>query len=177
VPTQSRHPPTAFHLLAKPTGAVCNLACEYCFYLGKEQLYPGSRFRMADDVLKAYIQQLLAAQGAPEVSLAWQGGEPTLMGLAFFQRSIDLVNQYKRPLQRVTYTLQTNGTQLDDEWCAFFKEHHFLIGLSIDGPPELHDAYRVDKGGQGSFDQVKLIGEYGVLANRIPDSMSTVIPY
>ena len=145
----------AFSLLAKPVGAACNLACEYCFYLSKEHLYPGSPFRMTDEVLKAYIEQLLASQPAPEVSVSWQGGEPTLMGLDFYKRSVELVKKYKRPGQRVTYTLQTNGTRLDDEWCAFFKEQHFLIGLSMDGPPEMHNAYRVNKSGQGSFDQVK----------------------
>jgi uncharacterized protein len=87
--------------------------------------------------------------------VAWQGGEPTLMGLDFFTRSVALVNRYKRPGQHVSYSLQTSGTRLDDAWCAFFKEHDFLIGLSMDGPPEMHNAYRVDKGGQGSFDQVK----------------------
>lgn len=145
----------AFNLLAKPAGAACNLACEYCFYLSREQLYPGSRFRMSDEVLKAYLKQLLASQQAPEVSVAWQGGEPTLMGLDFFKRSVSLVNQYKKPGQHVSYSLQTNGTRLDDAWGAFFKEQDFLIGLSVDGPLEMHNAFRVYKGGQGSFDQVK----------------------
>jgi uncharacterized protein len=148
-------PPPAFSLLAKPTGAACNLACAYCFYLEKDQLYPGSLFRMPDDVLKAYIKQLLRSQPGPQVSLAWQGGEPTLMGLDFFQRSVALVNRYKRPGQQVSYSLQTNGTRLDDSWCAFFREHNFLIGLSVDGPPALHNAYRMDKGGQPGFDQVQ----------------------
>ena len=145
----------AFSLLAKPTGAACNLACAYCFYLDKAQLYPGSDFRMADQVLKAYVRQLLRCQPGPQVSVDWQGGEPTLMGLGFFQRSIALVNRYKRPGQQVSYSLQTNGTRLDDSWCAFFKEHNFLIGLSVDGPPSMHNAYRVDKGGQTSFNQVQ----------------------
>jgi len=147
--------PAAFTLLAKPTGAVCNLACGYCFYLDKEQLYPDSHFHMSDEVLKAYIKQLLSSQPVPEVSIAWQGGEPTLMGLDFFKRSVALVKRYKRPGQHVSFTLQTNGTRLDDAWCIFFKEHNFLIGLSLDGPSEMHNAFRVDKGGQGSFDQVK----------------------
>jgi uncharacterized protein len=154
--------PPAFHVLAKPTGAVCNLDCKYCFFLSKEQLYPGSRFRMTEDVLEAYIQQLLhsaasvamAAHQTPVVTVAWQGGEPTLMGLDFFRRSVELVEKHKRPGQTVAYTIQTNGTRLDDAWSAFFKEHNFLVGLSIDGPRELHDAYRVDKGGAGSFDRV-----------------------
>ena len=143
-----------FHLLSKPTGAVCNLDCKYCFFLSKEMLYPGSRFRMADDLLETYIRQLLESQPGPEVAVAWQGGEPTLMGLDFFKRSVELVERYKRPAQRVAYTLQTNGTKIDDEWAAFLAEHKFLVGLSVDGPRHLHDVYRVDKGGQGSFDQV-----------------------
>ena len=143
-----------FHLLSKPTGAVCNLDCKYCFFLSKEMLYPGSRFRMADDMLETYVRQLLESQPGPEVAVAWQGGEPTLMGLDFFKRSVELVERHRRPAQRVAYTLQTNGTKIDDEWAAFLAGHKFLIGLSVDGPRHLHDAYRVDKGGQGSFDQV-----------------------
>jgi uncharacterized protein len=146
--------PLAFHVLVKPTGAICNLDCKYCFFLSKEMLYPGSRFRMADDLLETYIRQLLEAHVAPEVNLAWQGGEPTLMGLDFFRRSVELTEKHKRPGQKVVHTIQTNGTKLDDEWCDFFKQHEFLVGLSVDGPRELHDAYRVDKGGQGTFDQV-----------------------
>ncbi len=150
----SQDAPPAFHLLAKPTGAICNLDCRYCFFLSKEELYPGSRFRMPDEVLAAYIQQLLAAHQTSEVTVAWQGGEPTLMGLDFFQRSVELVAEHKRPGQTVAYTIQTNGTRLDNAWGAFFKEHNFLVGLSIDGPREMHDAYRVDKSGAGSFDRV-----------------------
>jgi uncharacterized protein len=147
--------PRAFHLLAKPTGAVCNLDCRYCFFLSKEALYPGSRFRMADDLLELYIKQLLEAhRGEEEVTVAWQGGEPTLMGLDFYVRSVELVEKHRRPGQRVLHTMQTNGTKLDDAWCAFFKQHGFLIGLSVDGPKEIHDTYRVNKGGAGSFDQV-----------------------
>jgi uncharacterized protein len=148
-------PPRAFHLLAKPTGAVCNLDCSYCFFLSKEMLYPGSRFRMAEDLLEAYVRQLIEAHaGVPEVAVAWQGGEPTLMGLEFFRRSVELVDEHLQPGQRAAYTIQTNGTLLDEEWASFFKEHDFLVGISIDGPRELHDAYRVNKGGKGSFDQV-----------------------
>jgi uncharacterized protein len=113
--------PVPFHILAKPAGAACNLACEYCFYLDKEKLYPDSPMRMPEEVLKAYIKQLLTSQPAMEVSVAWQGGEPTLMSLEFFKHSVELVRKYKRPDQKVSYTLQTNGTRLDDEWCTFFK--------------------------------------------------------
>jgi serine-type anaerobic sulfatase-maturating enzyme len=147
--------PAAFHLLAKPTGAVCNLDCEYCFFLSKEMLYPGSRFRMADELLEEYIRQLIEAHaGSPHVTIAWQGGEPTLMGLDFFRRSVELTARYLRPGQRAEHTIQTNGTLLDEEWAAFFAENGFLVGISIDGPRELHDRYRVNKGGKGSFDDV-----------------------
>ncbi len=147
--------PSAFHLLAKPTGAVCNLDCSYCFFLSKEMLYPGSRFRMADDLLEAYITQLIEAHaGMPEVTIAWQGGEPTLMGLDFFRRSVELTEQHLSPGQRAVITIQTNGTLLDEEWCEFFRENNVLVGISIDGPREIHDAYRVNKGGKGSFDDV-----------------------
>ena len=147
--------PRAFHLLAKPTGAVCNLDCSYCFFLSKEMLYPGSRFRMADELLEEYVRQLIEAHATvPEVVIAWQGGEPTMMGVEFFRRSVELANSYLKPGQKAVYTIQTNGTLLDEEWAAFFEEHDFLVGISIDGPREMHDAYRVNKGGKGSFDQV-----------------------
>jgi uncharacterized protein len=118
-------------------------------------LYPGSRFRMADEMLEAYIRQLIEAHSSvPEVAIAWQGGEPTLMGIEFFRRSVEFADQYLKPGQRAAYTIQTNGTLLDEEWASFFSENGFLVGISIDGPRELHDAYRVNKGGKGSFDQV-----------------------
>jgi uncharacterized protein len=147
-------PAAAFHVLAKPTGAICNLDCKYCFFLSKEMLYPGDRFRMSDELLQTYIRQLLESQPLGEVNIAWQGGEPTLMGIDFFRRAIEYVQQYQKSGQTILHTMQTNGTLLDDEWCAFFKEHNFLIGLSVDGPKPMHDAYRVDKRGAGSFDDV-----------------------
>ena len=146
--------PQYFHLLAKPTGATCNLDCKYCYFLSKEMLYPGSRFRMADDLLEEYIKQMIESQRVPEVSIAWQGGEPTLMGLDFFKRSIELEKKYRKPGMTIYNTMQTNGTLLNEEWCKFFKENNFLIGLSIDGTKDLHDFYRVDKGGHGTFDKV-----------------------
>jgi len=147
--------PLAFHVMAKPTGATCNLDCEYCFFLSKEMLYPSSRFRMAEDVQETYIRQLLEAHArAPEVVVAWQGGEPTIMGLDFFRRSIELLREHARPGQQILNTLQTNGTLLDDEWGAFLKENDFLVGISIDGPAEIHDTYRVDKGGKPTYDRV-----------------------
>jgi uncharacterized protein len=143
-----------FHVLGKPSGATCNLDCTYCFFLSKEKLYPNSRFRMSDDLLETYIRQLLESQRAPEVTISWQGGEPTLMGLDFFKRSIDYVNKYARPGTTVQHTMQTNGILLNDAWCDFFREHNFLIGLSLDGPQAMHDTYRVDKGGAPTFHKV-----------------------
>jgi uncharacterized protein len=117
-------------------------------------LYPGDRFKMADDLLETYLRQLLESHLTPDVTVAWQGGEPTMMGLDFFRRSVEIVEKYRRPNQRVEYTIQTNGTLIDGEWAKFFKQHGFLVGLSVDGPKDLHDEYRVDKGGKGSFDRV-----------------------
>ena len=144
-----------FHVMAKPTGAICNLDCEYCFFLSKEELYPGSGFRMPPDVHEAYISQLLAAQrGADEVVVAFQGGEPTLMGIDFFARTLELERQYAAPGQQILNTLQTNATLIDDEWAAFLATNGFLVGVSIDGPRAMHDAFRVDKGGKPTFDRV-----------------------
>lgn len=158
--------PRYFHVLAKPTGATCNLDCTYCFFLSKEMLYPGSRFRMADELLESYIRQLIESQDVPEIQVAWQGGEPTLMGLDFFKRSIELQKKYQKPDTTIINTMQTNGTLLNNDWCTFFRDHQFLIGLSIDGTKDLHDFYRVDKGGHGTFDKVihaaKLMQENGV---------------
>ncbi len=109
---------------------------------------------MSEATLEAYIRQLLESHRAPSVTVAWQGGEPTLMKLEFFKRSIELVEKYRRPNQVVEHTFQTNGILLDDDWCVFFKQHNFLIGLSVDGPRELHDTYRLDRRGRGTFDQV-----------------------
>lgn len=162
-PTQA---PPAFHLLAKPTGAICNLDCAYCFFLDKETFYPGSKFRMSEPVLEQYIRQLIESHRTDSVNIAWQGGEPTLMGLDFYRRAMTLVEKYRRPGMTFLHTMQTNGTLLDDEWAAFFAQHHFLLGISIDGPAPLHDIYRVDKGGKPSFDKVmrglRLLQKHGV---------------
>ncbi len=143
-----------FHLLAKPTGALCNLGCKYCFFLSKKDLYPKSTFHMSDALLESYIRQYIGAQKVPLATIAWQGGEPTLMGLGFFRKAMVLVQRYRRPGMIIQNTIQTNGTLIDDEWCRFFKENNFLVGLSLDGPREMHDAYRVDKSGKPTFDKV-----------------------
>ena len=141
------------HVLAKPTGSTCNLNCSYCFYLQKEQLYPGSRFRMSDEVLESYISQLIECHRTDTVTVAWQGGEPTLMGVDFYRRAIALQEKYRRPGMRFENTLQTNGTLLNDEWCEFLRKNNFLVGISIDGPRRLHDTYRVDRAGKPTFDR------------------------
>lgn len=145
---------TPVHVLAKPTGAICNLDCEYCFYLSKEELYPGDRFRMSDATLRSYITQLLDAHPDGEVTIAWQGGEPTLMGVEFFRHAVELAETHRRPGQRLSHTIQTNATLLNDQWCELFAQHGFLVGISIDGPPELHNRYRVDKRGEPSSAKV-----------------------
>jgi uncharacterized protein len=145
----------AFQVMTKPRGAICNLDCHYCFYLQKEMLYPHSTFRMADDLLERYVSQYLDAHGdGAEVTFAWQGGEPTLMGLAFFQQAVTFQQHYRRPGQQILNALQTNGVLLDDDWGRFLREHEFLVGVSLDGPPALHDIYRRDKGGRPTFDRV-----------------------
>jgi uncharacterized protein len=142
-----------FHLLAKPAGAACNLSCKYCFFLSKENLYPRESFLMDDATLEAYIRHLMDSSPGPEVHVAWQGGEPTLRGIEFFRRSVILAELYRKPHQRVVHTLQTNGTLIDDEWAAFLKQNRYLVGLSLDGPRDVHDANRIDKKGRGSFDE------------------------
>jgi uncharacterized protein len=143
-----------FHLLAKPTGALCNLSCKYCFFLSKKDLYPGSSFHMSDALLESYIRQYIEAQKISQATIAWQDGEPTLMGLDFFRKAMELVKKYRRRGMVINNTIQTNGTLIDDDWCRFLKENNFLVGLSMDGPREIHDVYRVDKSDKPTFDKV-----------------------
>jgi uncharacterized protein len=145
----------AFHVMAKPTGSRCNLRCDYCFFLEKSALYPGSDERMTDEVAEAFIRQTVAAQKVPFVTLAWQGGEPTLMGLDFFRRALEVEREALPADWQVERTLQTNGTLLTEEWAVFLAENNILVGLSIDGPRELHDAYRHDGAGRSVFDDVE----------------------
>jgi len=142
------------HVMAKPTGARCNLHCDYCFFTEKAGLYPGSTFRMSDEVMAAYIGQTIAAQSEPFVTIAWQGGEPTLMGLDFYRRTLEVEREALPPGWRVERTIQTNGTLLDDRWAEFFAANEVLVGLSIDGPREMHDAYRHDGAGASVFADV-----------------------
>jgi uncharacterized protein len=140
--------------MAKPTGAECNLDCEYCFFLKKVNLYPGSDFRMTDEVMESYIRQTIEGHQVPQVTIAWQGGEPTLMGLEFFKRAVEVEKKYQKPGMQIENTLQTNGVLIDEEWCKFLHQNKFLVGLSLDGPKDLHDTYRKDKAGNSVFDRV-----------------------
>lgn len=161
-----------FHAMIKPAGAACNLDCVYCFYLHKTELLnhnPSSR--MSDDVLEQHIRQYIQAQDGDAVVFSWQGGEPTLTGLDFFRRVVELEARYRKPFQRIENDLQTNGTLLTEEWAVFLKRHNFLVGLSIDGPRDLHDKYRLNKGGEPTFDKVikaaRLLKKHDVSFNAL----------
>ncbi|MGZ0707268.1 anaerobic sulfatase-maturation protein [Coraliomargarita sp. W4R53] len=161
----------SFHIMTKPAGPLCNLDCTYCFYLEKTKLFPANHsFKMSDAVLETYIKGYIDAQPGMEVSFAWQGGEPTLAGLPFFKKVIELQKRYAGG-KRIENAFQTNGTLLADEWCEFLKANDFLVGVSIDGPEELHDAYRVDRKGLGTYRQVvrgiELCKKHGVEFNTL----------
>lgn len=161
-----------FHVMAKPIGPACNLDCKYCYYLSKATLADGSRSgRMTDETLETFIRRYIEAVTGKEVVFSWQGGEPTLLGIEFFRRVVALQKQYAKPNQTVHNDLQTNGTLLDAGWCRFLKENRFLVGLSIDGPREIHDRLRPDKKGQPSFDKVitaaRLLQQHGVPFNTL----------
>lgn len=145
----------ACHVMAKPTGSICNLDCHYCFYLKKEALYQErkSAWKMPDDVLNAYISQYIESQPSNYVDFLWQGGEPLMMGIEFFTRVIELSNKYAEG-KTINHSIQTNGVLIDDSWASFFINNNILIGISIDGPQHIHDAYRVTRGGRGSYQKV-----------------------
>jgi len=166
------NPVHGIHVVAKPMGPVCNLACEYCFYLEKKVLFgPGEDFRMSDEVLSSFVSRYITAQPTPVVEFVWQGGEPTLAGLDFFRRVVREQKPYTKD-RTIKNALQTNGTILTDEWCVFLKKNNFIVGISMDGPQEIHNRYRRNRKGEGSFDQVmralellqKHKVEYNVLA-------------
>jgi len=144
----------AYHIMAKPSGSQCNLDCTYCFYLEKEKLYPEvNSWRMSEYVLENFIRQYIQSQSINEILFAWQGGEPTLMGVDFFRKAVEFQKKYSSG-KIIKNTFQTNGILLNDDWGKFFGTHNFLIGISLDGPKEIHDKYRVYKGGQPSFENV-----------------------
>jgi uncharacterized protein len=137
----------AFQVFAKPAGAVCNLDCRYCYYLDKQALYAGpAPFRMSDDRLEAYIVRHIEASQSPVIDFSWHGGEPTVLGVDYFRRVVALQRKHLPVGRRISNGMQTNGVLLDEEWCGFFSEAGFRVGLSLDGPAELHDPYRVTRG-------------------------------
>lgn len=164
----------AFHVLAKPVGPLCNLDCSYCYYLDKEQDFPpGERFRMREELLERFVRGYIEAQPGPEIAFAWQGGEPTLLGLTFFERAVELQRRYAGG-KRITNALQTNGTLLDEGWCRFLRREGFLVGLSLDGPRGLHDAHRPDKRGRPSWERV-MAGLELLVRHRVEFNTLTVV--
>ncbi|MCQ1058983.1 anaerobic sulfatase maturase [Photobacterium sp. DNB23_23_1] len=142
------------HVVSKPIGPVCNIKCEYCFYLEKHALYPkNEHYRISDEVLAAFIKQYVESQPTPVVEFLWQGGEPTLLGMDFYKKVVELQAPYKQQ-KEIRNSLQTNGIRLDDDWCKFFKANNFFIGISLDGPKDIHDRYRKDRRGEGTFERV-----------------------
>jgi uncharacterized protein len=171
--TRAENTPQGLHVVAKPIGPVCNLNCDYCFYLEKQALFGADeKYRMSDDVLFAFITNYITTQPTPVVEFVWQGGEPTLLGIDFFRKVVELQKPFAGT-KTITNSLQTNGTLLNDEWCSFLKRNNFMVGISLDGPKEIHDRYRRDRTGNGTFDQVmaglRLLQkhkiEYNVLAS------------
>lgn len=169
---QSDSMPLGIHVVAKPIGPVCNLTCDYCFYLEKQALFDsGEQCRMSDRVLSSFIANYITSQPTPVVEFVWQGGEPTLLGIDFFKRVMKLQKPFLGT-KSITNSIQTNGTLLDAEWCRFLKSHNFMVGISLDGSKEIHNRYRRDRQGNGTFDQVmeglmllqKHKVEYNVLA-------------
>jgi uncharacterized protein len=163
--------PKAFMVMTKPIGPICNLNCSYCYYLEKERLYNESRnFRINDEVLESFIKQFIEAHEVPLVTFTWQGGEPTLLGIDFFEKVIALQKKY-RGSKKIDNAFQTNGTRLNEDWCRFFTKHDFLVGISIDGPAQIHDRYRKDKAGRPTFDEVmkaiKLLKRFRVEFNTL----------
>jgi uncharacterized protein len=176
--------PVRFSLMAKPVGPACNLRCDYCFYLEKDALFGrGKDCRMSDEVLEALVRKYIRAEPSDEVTFHWQGGEPTLAGLDFYGRALELQRRYAGG-KRIHNTLQTNGTLLDDEWGRLLRQGRWLVGLSLDGPAGIHNTHRLSAGGEGSFDAVmrglevlkKHRIEFNVLASVTPTSAAAPLP-
>lgn len=164
-----------YHVMAKPGGSVCNLDCQYCFYLHKEQLLsPSPQQEMSDEVLENFIRQYIQSQDGEEIVFSWQGGEPTLMGLAFFEKVVALQKKYQPRHQRIENDLQTNAVLINDSWAAFLKQHGFLVGVSIDGPAEIHNRLRVTRSGKPTFDKV-MAGIEALKRHQVPFNALTVV--
>lgn len=159
------------YVLAKPVGASCNLRCKYCYYLEKSHLYRNAPARvMSDELLERFVQEYIQAQTMSQVLFTWHGGEPLMRPLSFYRKAVALQEKYASGRQ-IDNTIQTNGTLLTDEWCEFFKEHNWLVGISIDGPQEFHDEYRRTASDKPSWQKVmrgiRLLRKYGVEWNAM----------
>ena len=165
--------PVSFNIMLKPAGSLCNLDCHYCYYLDKAAIYGGREPRMSEEMLETVVREYIAANDVPEVMFNWHGGEPLVLGLDFYRKALEFQRKYADG-KEVRNTLQTNGTLLTREWADFFRDNDFLIGISLDGPADIHDKYRKDKGGQPTFDRVmhglRLLRDRDVAFN----TMSTV---
>ena len=164
-----------FQVFAKPGGPTCNLDCSYCYYLEKDRLYPDTgSFRMTDDLLEEYIVQHIEASAGNVIRFSWHGGEPTVLGVDYFRKIVALQRKHRRRGRQIVNALVTNGTLLDEEWCRFFGEEGFAVGLSLDGPKDLHDRYRVTKGRKSTHEQVVHAFTL-LLRHRIPCDILCVV--
>ena len=165
--------PMAFNIMLKPAGSLCNLDCQYCYYLDKSEIYGGREPRMSEEMLETVVREYIQANDVPEVTFNWHGGEPLILGLDFYRKALAFERRYADG-KVIHNTLQTNGTLITPEWAEFFRKNDFLVGISIDGPRDIHDRYRKDKAGRPSFDRVlaglRLLRQGGVEFN----TMSTV---
>jgi uncharacterized protein len=170
-----KKPSREFQIFVKPAGADCNLRCRYCYYLQSAALYEHSRFlRMSDDILKKYVVGLIEASTEKDIFFSWHGGEPTLAGIDFFRKAVKLQHKYKPSGSRILNGIQTNGTLLNEEWCKFLTDEGFFVGVSIDGPEEMHDKLRVNKDGKGTFK--KTIRGYELLKkHNVTTELLTVV--
>jgi len=171
-----------FQVFAKPIGSICNLDCHYCYYLKKEHIYPkGESFRMPDDILEEYIVQHIDASPGPVISFSWHGGEPTVLGLDYFRKIVVLQRKHQPPNRRIANGMQTNGTLLDEDWCRFLAAEGFAVGLSLDGPQEMHDRYRVTKDQKPTYEQTmhgyKLLQQHQVLCEILCVVSSNNVQY
>ena len=162
--------PTAFNIMLKPAGSLCNLNCEYCYYLDKSEIYGGHESRMTDEMLEHFIKEYIQANEVNEVTFNWHGGEPLLMGLDFYRKAMEYERKYAEG-KTICNTIQTNGILLNEDWCGFLRDNGFLVGISVDGPEDVHDRYRRDKGAGPTFAKVikgvEQLYRYGVQYNTM----------
>ena len=162
--------PRTFNIMIKPTGSSCNLDCSYCYYLDKAVQYGGREAVMSQELLEILIRQYCEACEAEELSFCWHGGEPLLMGIDFFRQAVQLESRYAGG-RKINNSIQTNGTLINPHWCRFFAKNHFLVGISLDGPKDIHDAFRLSKSRKPTFDKVmeavRLMRVFGVEFNTL----------